>query len=398
MQHSHEIKKVIKICIILGLIYLSVRLRMGMFHYDNLDLGFFIFPWYDTIVKNGGLQAIKEPFYNYSPPYLYFITLATLVRSFIPQMEAIKWISVFFDFISAIFMYLLVRIKFSRNNLPWVGFFCVLFAPVVFINSSYWGQCDGIYSAFLLASLYFVCKRQYTPAIIMISSAFAFKIQAVFLAPLFLLLFINREFSWKSLFLAPITYIAWMIPALIVGCPVRQIFNTYVNQANMYGSFTMSAPNLYVYVPNNYFDQAARYCIYLTIILVLFLVVHAYLNKGNLNPEEMILLAVIFTTFIPFFLPKMHERYFYPAALLSIALLFYLPNLRVVPPILQISSLISYAPFLLGREEVPLTFATSLNLFVVIILFVSYFRTFKPQEVQTQEQIPAESGIESPEQ
>lgn len=34
-----------------------------------------------------------------------------------------------------------------------------LFVPIVFINSSLWGQCDAIYSSFAIWSLYAFAKR-----------------------------------------------------------------------------------------------------------------------------------------------------------------------------------------------------------------------------------------------
>ncbi|MBC1270570.1 hypothetical protein GNF07_26340, partial [Trichormus variabilis FSR] len=45
---------------------------------------------------------------------------------------------------------------------------------------------------------------------------------------------------------------------------------------------------------------------------------------------------------MPYILPKMHQRYFYPADICSIILAFYLPQYRWVAIAVQLSSLFSY--------------------------------------------------------
>jgi hypothetical protein len=61
--------------------------------------------------------------------------------------------------------------------------------------------------------------------------------------------------------------------------------------------------------------------------------------------------AATFTILMPYTLPGMHERYFYLADVLTVVLAFYRPLLWYVPLLVQGSSLLSYAPFLFGRNE-----------------------------------------------
>ncbi len=55
----------------------------------------------------------------------------------------------------------------------------------------------------------------------------------------------------------------------------------------------------------------------------------------------------------PFFMPGMHERYFFLADLLSLVLAFYLPKLWYVPVLVQTSSFLSYLPFMYGNWDKP---------------------------------------------
>jgi len=50
-------------------------------------------------------------------------------------------------------------------------------------------------------------------------------------------------------------------------------------------------------------------------------------------------------------LPKMHERYFYPADVFSLVAAFFIPEIWFVPIAYQVISLLSYTPFLLGANS-----------------------------------------------
>jgi Gpi18-like mannosyltransferase len=51
--------------------------------------------------------------------------------------------------------------------------------------------------------------------------------------------------------------------------------------------------------------------------------------------------------------PLMHERYFFPADVLSVAYAFYVPRRFWVPILVSLCSTLSYLPFLFGVEPVP---------------------------------------------
>ena len=69
---------------------------------------------------------------------------------------------------------------------------------------------------------------------------------------------------------------------------------------------------------------------------------------------------------LPFLLPKMHERYFYVADLLSIIVAFYQPSLFFVPVLMITISFFAYQPTLFGVEPVPIGLL-ALGIFVMLI-------------------------------
>ena len=93
----------------------------------------------------------------------------------------------------------------------------VLFLPSVVLNSAAWAQCDAMYTAALLACLYYLLVNRPNRAVLAFSIAFVLKLQAIFFAPFLLLLVLKRKIKLRSLVLIPAVYILSIIPAAIMG-------------------------------------------------------------------------------------------------------------------------------------------------------------------------------------
>ena len=65
-----------------------------------------------------------------------------------------------------------------------------------------------------------------------------------------------------------------------------------------------------------------------------------------MTPELIALLATFSVLLMPYVLPKMHERFFFPADVIAIVLAFYRPRLWYVPVIVGGVSLCCYVPYL----------------------------------------------------
>ena len=57
-------------------------------------------------------------------------------------------------------------------------------------------------------------------------------------------------------------------------------------------------------------------------------------------------LALLMAVGVPFLLPHMHDRYFYPADALSLALAFAMPALFPVAPLVEFASFLGYYAYL----------------------------------------------------
>jgi Gpi18-like mannosyltransferase len=346
---------------------LALVLRLALFRYETFDYYNFLGPWYDHLRQNG-FQGFKTGFSDYTPPYLYLLWLVTYLP--LPKLYAIKSIGLPCDFALAFVVLLLVRLKYDRRPVWLASFAAVLFAPTIFFNSALWGQCDAIYTTFLLAALYCLLRRWAGRALLFFSIAFAFKLQALFLLPLFFVLWAKGELPLKYFLLLPAVYVVLCLPALVTGRPLYDLLTIYLEQTNTYRRLTSSAPNLYQWLPDNtkLFGRAG---LIFAVALVGFLCYACLKSNVRWGKHLTIRLALASALLVPFALPYMHERYFYAADCIAIVYGFYFPRRFYIPLAVVTISLFSYFPFLFnGMTVIQLPYLALLLAIVLILVFV----------------------------
>jgi Gpi18-like mannosyltransferase len=365
--------------VILGLgIFLAIALRLSFFDFESSDYHRFLSRWYDFIVTNGGFSAFEDVFSNYSPLYLYFLTLATYLP--LPKLYAIKLVSIAFDFLLAFFVLLIVRLKYE-NKLVWISsFFAALLTPTVVFNSALWGQCDATYTSMLIASIYFAIQRKLNLSLFFFAVALSFKLQAIFLFPLFIILLLKRRVPIYSFLIIPATYIASILPAWLAGSPTIDLLMVYPRQTRLFPGVGQSAPNwqqwgsnswgqnasnwhrwatedlawdgpnLYQWLPNDpgLFEKPG---LVLAGLLVCSLCLLCWRSTVLFDRDIIVKLSLTSVLLLPFTLPEMHERYFFAADVVSIIYAFYWPKRFFIPILVVGASLLSYISFLFYNEE-----------------------------------------------
>ena len=71
-----------------------------------------------------------------------------------------------------------------------------------------------------------------------------------------------------------------------------------------------------------------------------------WIRRRRLNDRAVLCLALLMAIGIPFLLPHMHDRYFYPADALSLALAFGMPGLLLTAPLVDFASFLGYYAYL----------------------------------------------------
>lgn len=328
------------------LLALALGLRAAVFDYATLDYINFLSRWVDYFRQFGGFPALKNSIGNYNIPYLYFLALFSLLP--MDDLYLIKLLSTLSDlFLAWSVMLLCSRFTKSRPRLL-AAFFTTLFLPTVYLNSAVWGQCDSLYVAPLLLGIYCALSDRPWTSVILAAVAFGFKLQAVFILPIYAVFLMTGKLSWKHLLAFPATYLVLVLPAVCLGRPLWETVTLYFNQTGSIGSgLNYNSPSVFsVFTDIRDQKAAATAGIILAFFYMLNLLAVAWVNRKKMNDRTVLALSLLFAIGIPFLLPHMHERYFYGADILSLILAFSVPAYFPAALLVQFASLLGYHAYL----------------------------------------------------
>lgn len=333
---------------------LAMLLRVSVWSYETGDYLFFFEPWWRAYAEQGAVVGLGQSFSNYTPPYLYLLAVSSNLP--LEPLRAVKLISLLADaaLVLASLAVLRALVPGSRRR-HLLGAGLVLLGPTVVMNGALWGQVDALYTAPLLGALACAVRRRPFWAMALFGLALAVKLQAIFLAPVFVVLVLRRTLPLRSVLAAPAAYLASFVPAILAGRPPSIVYDIYTGQAGLYNDMTLNAANVYQLLPNRP-EALARPAVLLTAALVVLLVALVVQAQTPPAPFEVLRLALLFALLVPFLLPHMHERYFFTADVLAILYATADPRRWWVPVTVVSASLLSYMPFLFGvTSPVPFT-------------------------------------------
>lgn len=330
--------------------------------------------WHAFILENGGLAALGHDFGLYNIAWLTLLAGVAAAAPALPAVYAIKAISLPFDFALAFFVYKCVALRHRESRTaPLYAAAATLLAPAVVVNGAMWGQSDAIYATFLVACLYCLLTRRPGWAFAAFGLALAFKAQAVFFAPFLLWVLVKRRVDWAWGLVSPLVYVAALVPSWILGRNFYEMLFTYPDQSGQFSELVKGAANLYQWLPDSlypYWPVGAAF----TSVFVLAVALVARKSRAALGPDLLVTLAAFSVLVVPYLLPKMHDRYFFPADALVVVLACYRPRLWFLAPAVMLVSAQSHLLFLTGVEVVPLAVCAAILLGVLAVLGRRLFR------------------------
>lgn len=304
---------------------------------------------------------------NYNPPYLILLYLLTFLPG--PAIVKIKLLSVIFDILMGLFGYLIVK-ELSNRKYTYLSWLVILFLPTVILNGSVWAQCDSIYTTFVLLSLYLLLKEKYSLSFLSLGIAFSFKLQFIFILPLFIILyFVNKKFKIWNFLLIPLGNIIMCTPVLLMGMPLINCFTTYLDQTTNYSVYlTRNLANIFTILPN---EKIIGYIFFIiTGLIFLGLLIYFIKRKKEITKEEMVSISLLGILIAVYFLPFMHERYMFMADIISVIWYFIYRKKIYIPIIINLTSLAGYSVYLFGMDYIPLWVFSLLMLIAIIALLL----------------------------
>lgn len=302
----------------------AILFRYLLRSYESPDFKVFLSSWCEYLEHNGRFMAIPGIDSDYNVSYLYILSILTyLPHSYLLK---IKLVSCTFDVLCAALVGLLLKSirKSDKNDLvPLISYTIVLFLPTVVMNSAVWAQCDSIYTTFVMLSIFSLVKEKYSLSFVFLGIALAFKLQTIFILPLFIYLYFkSKKFSFLNFFIIIFINIIVYLPSFFLGKSFKQIFSAYTTQTQEYQSTTLNFPNIYNLLPQNY-QLLSKPGIILTCAIVLtILFILIYSKDFEITTERIFDFSLLFIIVCTCFLPAMHERYGYMADILAVIYLF----------------------------------------------------------------------------
>jgi Gpi18-like mannosyltransferase len=370
IRNIFENKKILLLFSIIIFTIISFIIRFSIINYESPDYIIFLEKWFYRLKELGGLKGLAENIGDYNVPYLTIISILTYLP--IEPLYSIKFVSIIFDYIGAIFAALIVYeiLKNDENkSLFAILTYCIVInLPTVFINSAAWAQCDFIYVSFILMSIYSLLKNKTMAAFIFLGISFSFKLQFIFILPLYVLLYFRKKnFSFLNFMIIPIMNIILCLPAVFMGKSIIDCFKIYLNQTETYtNKLTFNFPNLYN-IFSEFLLNTSNILVLFTIVLIFLLILYVQYNKIKIDGKDIINLGILISFLTVFFLPRMHERYAFMVEILSIIYLFINKKGLYLPIVLQLCILFAYTQFLSTVYDNELLKVCSIVMFISLL-------------------------------
>lgn len=213
------------------------------------------------------------------------------------------------------------------------GIFAALifaFTPVFWYNSSLWGQTDSVFALPMLAAFYLLYKNKIKTSIVLYGLAVLTKPTALFPLPVYIF-WLFKKAKFKEIFYGgiaivvialllylpfhPFDLVSWIVAFYQrslggeLGYMVANAFNFW---ALIFGFDNRPDTSFFLGIPANIVG-------YLVFVIITVIVLYIFL-KNKLDIRLALLAAVVISFAAFIFLPRMHDRYFYPTLVMLVPL------------------------------------------------------------------------------
>lgn len=376
LTHKISVKKitftVMDILLFLVLTGFALIMRYALRNVVAGDYKMFFEPWVATLREaGGGIKGLSAEFeyVDYTTPYLTILSFISICP-FLNTLLLMKLVSIFFDFVAAFAVMAIVYDRTKNMTYGILGYGALLMVPTVLTNGAMWAQCDIIFTSFVLWSLYFMLKDKPAWSMAFYGIAFAFKLQTLFLAPLYVILWMKGKVKLKHFLFLPLMYVIGMIPSLLAGKSFWKLISVYFFQAN--GQMDIYAlshkfPNIYQLIgTDSFLFEYADAGIWVTLGALMILMYCFARKQYEMNACLLLRMGMLLTMTVVFFLPHMHERYAILVDVMAIVYVFFDFRKLYIPVLTILCSFAGYTVYLAQNNIIPMYVYTILFLLLML--------------------------------
>ena len=294
----------------------AMLLRLSFLERSSGDYDIYFADWLSRLGAGSFSEGMRRNIGEYNVLYQYILFLIS--RLPVPSLYAIKAVSFAGD---AALAGALARLCQREGRANLTAFCLALLLPSVALNGGMFAQCDSLFAGCALWGLAFALNGKPARAAACYALSLAFKLQSVFALPIVAVLWAGKKLRLCDALTFVGTLLLVALPALLGGKGLLDIVRIYTAQTGLYTGLTYSAPSFFGLMNTAGLDVYAygNFGMALAAGVCALLVGAGVTRARDLTAEETIRLAALIALFVVFFLPRMHERYFYLALALSLA-------------------------------------------------------------------------------
>ncbi|MCR4989450.1 MAG: hypothetical protein K6A38_01110 [Lachnospiraceae bacterium] len=365
--------KMVDLIFMLCLFVLSFMIRWKLFPIESADYWGFLKVWMDQIKELGGFPSLAKEISNYTSSYMYLMCMVSGIDN---TLFALKFISVFFDYVASFAMFAIVYQLTGNTRKAIFGMTALLLCPIVILDSAYWCQCDIIYTSFILWALFFFFRDNSRVCFIFLAIAFTFKLQTVFILPFIIIMWLKKKtVKLYHLVYIPVVFFLFQVPAWLFGRPLKELMLVYFDQSSYYPWGTLEYPNIYAIIDetidsNHHMYEISGAGTFLAVILLGFIAYYIYTKRIELTNDLMVTLALFTVAITLYTLPHMHDRYGFLIDLIAIVYFMLRPRKLPVSIGFMFVSICLSMPYLIAYRVMEIKYVAMIQL--VLIVFVGY--------------------------
>jgi Gpi18-like mannosyltransferase len=337
---------------ILVLALLTMQVLLWKVGNSNFDMRTAYLVWQQFLIAHGRWHALAHPIDEYFPAYYELTTITSYLDGHFSRVAQIKIISLCFDIFAAAIAYVAAGRLIARKGregpsvAQLIAPLTILAGPTVIVNGSVWGQCDIIYTSFLLLCVLAVVCDLEALAPLFFGFALAFKLQAVFLVPFVFAMLLARRIRWRYLLLVPVGWAVSLVPPLLNGANLFEYLGQPGVQMGTFPALAINVGNPWGFAQwaglSSRVGLPIGLAITAALVLALGLWGKAREFKSTINTFA---LAAFSAQAMPYFMPKMNDRYFFTGEILLSILSCADPAFALPAGLVIMASLLSYGEY-----------------------------------------------------
>lgn len=287
--------------------------------------------WSDMVYDNGISKFYHlDAFTDYPPGYMMVLWFVAAIRHLFgietgstTGIFLLKLFPILCDLGTGCLIYVIAKKRFSEGMSLAVTAIYVL-NPVIVLNSSVWGQVDGVFTLAVLASVYLCMEQKRIPAYFVFCIGVLLKPQTMIFGPILIFTIIEqvflKDFNTKKMLRDLIGGIAAIGTMFLLAAPfgLDKVIPQYVDTLGSYQYCSVNAYNFWVILGKNWAAQTDKFLFlecrtWGTLAILAAVGLSAWIFfRGKEEKSKYFLSMAALVSVMFLFSVRMHERYLFP--------------------------------------------------------------------------------------